>query len=344
MSETDKNTNQCHGCHSGFGIFTNYGSICPVEHGGCGYKFCSTCLNYSCITEAGGNELGMKAPIISYCKECFKKNCGLDYSSNYTTYGPEVGTAPAVLFIHGGSGCRSMFDYHAKFLSEKRGYRCVLMDLPGHGSRMDDLLTLETALIGINDGAKIAGSFGDIRPIAVGGSLGGYLLMEYVGTYPDVFSGAVITMAGQNVGVGRSMIASFGLYALDYLGAWLASKTLLSGLIGEAVKNGNIDELLIIHSCLRTGMFFGQASAQIKILRESNPRDSLPKYSGKILFINGSKDHRDSETIWKSLCQHGELKVYEGGDHFFSHDKRFLPVFMDDLQQFCESIVTTPSK
>jgi pimeloyl-ACP methyl ester carboxylesterase len=334
------NPNECHSCRRTFGIFFSPGYECPQGSGGCGKKFCSKCLNYACVTEKDGKELGMKAPVTSFCKGCFQQNSLLDFSTNVTIYGPEIHESPAVLFLHGGGGCRTMFDYHAKTLSEQKGYRCVLIDLPGHGSRMDEVLTLDSAMEVIKDAIlHIAGNCGEIKPIAVGGSLGGYILMEFVGRYPDLLSGGIITMCGQNVGVDRSLLASVGLFALGYAASWVSSKTLLSGLISEASKSGHLNEELILTATLRAGVYFDQSEAQITILKQSNPRDSLPKFPGKLLFVNGTKDHRDSEGIWVSVSQNGQLIDYESGDHFFSHDNRFLNIFMNDIVKFCESLL-----
>jgi hypothetical protein len=52
----------------------------------------------------------------------------------------------------------------------------------------------------------------------------------------------------------------------------------------------------------------------------------------KCLFINGSKDHRDSEQIWVNSAGAGsKLIVYEEADHFYSHDKRFFDRLIKDV-------------
>jgi esterase/lipase len=37
-----------------------------------------------------------------------------------------------------------MFMPHASILEEKQGYKCILPDFPGHGSLVDELLSLKT--------------------------------------------------------------------------------------------------------------------------------------------------------------------------------------------------------
>lgn len=53
-------------------------------------------------------------------------------------------------------------------------------------------------------------------PVVIGGSLGGYMLMETIKKYPKKtdFAGVVVAMASQNVGHGRSLKASMGLIVI----------------------------------------------------------------------------------------------------------------------------------
>ena len=67
-----------------------------------------------------------------------------------------------------------MFVAHARTLSEKHGFRCILMDLPGHGSRMHEPLNLETSIKAIKEAIALCRTK---DYIIAGGSLGGYILM-----------------------------------------------------------------------------------------------------------------------------------------------------------------------
>ncbi len=355
MNSSNQSSDNCSGCNSSFGTFFNRSIICPISSGGCGKHFCSTCLDYACVTEtnltkatssSGGSPSTVdlnKLDIECFCKSCFQKLSNLDFSTSVQIYEPkgseDTSIIPlSVLFLHGGGGCRKMFDYHAQELSSKHGYRCVLIDLPGHGACQDDPLTMDTALEAIHKALETytkVDSKGR-KPVIIGGSLGGYLLMEYVGRYPDAISAGIVTMCGQNVGEGRGWAAGMGIFAMSSLVSLLSSKTMLSGLIKTAASSGTLNMDLIVDSSLRTGMFFHQGVAMCEILSSSNPSASLSRYPGRLLFVNGSKDHRDSEQLWLSLSQHGSLKVYEGGDHFFSHDNRFLSTFLNDIVEFIE--------
>jgi pimeloyl-ACP methyl ester carboxylesterase len=61
----------------------------------------------------------------------------LDFSKKYEIVGDA--NSQEIVLIHGAGSCRRMFLPHAEELA-KKGYRCILMDLPGHGARMDEAL------------------------------------------------------------------------------------------------------------------------------------------------------------------------------------------------------------
>ncbi|KAJ3260863.1 hypothetical protein HK103_007426 [Boothiomyces macroporosus] len=231
-------------------------------------------------------------------------------------------------------GNRKMFVEHARQLTE---YHCVLIDLPGHGSRMDEALGLESAIKVIIDTVKDhTNIFNGIKPVYVGGSLGGYIGMELLGRHPDLFSAAVIGMAGQNVGVGRGWKAGLGMMAFKLFIPLLPNIFMLKGLIAQANKNENISNDMVNEIALYTGMYFHSGLEQVEILSNTNPLKQLPNFKGRVLFINGSLDHRDSEQLWLKACPNGRLIVYDGADHFFSHDKRFLSRFVQDIRDFLQ--------
>jgi pimeloyl-ACP methyl ester carboxylesterase len=84
--------------------------------------------------------------------------------------GPAPGTAPAVVFVHGGGSSRTMFLHHAREFV-KQGYRCVLLDLPGHGARMDEPLAMASAIAAIIDAVRLEAppTADGHKPIYIGG-------------------------------------------------------------------------------------------------------------------------------------------------------------------------------
>jgi pimeloyl-ACP methyl ester carboxylesterase len=240
-----------------------------------------------------------------------------------------------------------MFAEHALALSSK--YRCVLLDLPGHGSRMDEPLTMSSAIATLKE---VVDEESDVikgqKPVLIGGSLGGYISMEFLGLYPTLVSGAVICMAGQCVGVGRGCAAALGIRLMNVVITNFSEAQILKGVISEARKNGHMSTESILKMSLRTGMFFHQALSQTDILSSTNSAAALSRFHGPILFINGSRDHRDSEQLWLDSVQtegqvESKLIVYEGADHFFSHDTRFQQRLIDDMKGFLSDVFARTS-
>ncbi|KAI9016107.1 Alpha/Beta hydrolase protein [Hyaloraphidium curvatum] len=358
----DSTSSSCAGCSKPFGLFSKSYEcatppVPPGDFAPCGRRFCWDCLNHACITAteaakalAGGLEGIGKARIESMCKSCYKKAVPLEFGSSdpaiaegVEVFEPEAfrkNAQTTVFFAHGGGGCRLMFRPHARHF-QSLGYRAVVFDFPGHGALMDEPLSIESAMRRISHVFEKYGSKGpDTADYYVGGSLGGYIGMEFLGKFPTMFKKAVITMCGQNVGVGRGMMASAGLMLMGGVSNNLSSATLLSTMRQQTLANKNLDPELLME-LLRPGFFFGQNNEQIAILRNSHPAAALERYPGPVLFINGSKDFRDSEEKWLEASNKGnggksKLIVYEGADHFFSHDRRYMERFLSDMADFFE--------
>jgi pimeloyl-ACP methyl ester carboxylesterase len=211
--------------------------------GGCSRTpLCKDCVGYALATEESTKKDKLSAKLLTCCKACFKKHTSLDMSKTEDTLGPGPGEAVSIVYLHGAGGCRLMFRRHAEDMA-RRGMRCVLMDLPGHGARMDEPLSLEIAMREVVAATqKLAPPCRatGVKPILLGGSLGGYIGMELLGKFPDVFSGAVILMCGQNVGVGRGIAASLGLSAMEMIIPMMRPASIISGLVSQARKNGNM--------------------------------------------------------------------------------------------------------
>ncbi|CAJ1423311.1 unnamed protein product [Effrenium voratum] len=328
------NGERCSQCKAALGCC---GKTTPCPE--CSRSLCSGCLSHPVVTEAAQQSCQGEVrdqDIVAFCKGCFQKLSSLDFSKHVDVF-EAVGGGGAItlVYVHGGGGSREMFKPHARAMAAKN-FRCVLMDLPGHGARMDEELTMNSALQAIVQVIReyAPPSASGTKPIYIGGSLGGYVGMELLGKFPDLVSMAIITMCGQNVGVGRGAAASMGLWAFETILPRLGSRKIMSALIGEIRKNGHLPEEAMMECSFRPGMFFGQAMAQVQILKASDPSAALGKFPGPILFVNGSKDHRDSEHLWVEKSQKGQLIVYEGADHFFSHDDRHSKRFEEDCYNF----------
>src|SRR5258707_15692111 len=99
--------------------------------------------------------------------------------SGWEVVGPADG--PPIVFVHGAVMTRAQWRLQVDHFAAA-GYRCVLVDLPGHGTLADRPFTLEAAAGHVIDVIDTAAGG---RAVLVGLSLGGYLLMTGAGQSPE---------------------------------------------------------------------------------------------------------------------------------------------------------------
>jgi pimeloyl-ACP methyl ester carboxylesterase len=132
----------------------------------------------------------------NYCRGCFRQKSVLDFERTFEFIRGESGTI--FVFVHGGSGSRTMFLEHAKELNVRYGHGYVLLDLPGHGSLVGTPLTPDSCAETFGNVLQECGIKADSpeKIIYVGGSLGAYLGFRLLDDFRDTFDGAVLMDCG----------------------------------------------------------------------------------------------------------------------------------------------------
>lgn len=100
----------------------------------------------------------------------------------YDLAGPEG--ARTIVFLHGMRVTRRMWEPQMGRLSSR--FRVIAADLPGHGSRKDELFHVERA---VEELAEVIDQAAGGRALVVGLSLGGYIAMEFGARYPRKAAG-----------------------------------------------------------------------------------------------------------------------------------------------------------
>lgn len=117
----------------------------------------------------------------------------------------------------------------------------------------------------------------------------------------------------------------------------MSNKSLMEAMVGITIKSKYVN-YRIVESTFGAGIFFQQGRAQVDCLHIVQPAHHIPNYTFPILFFNGSKDYRDSEDKWLYLShtnqQLSKLHVYDDGDHFFTHDSRFVTDLLSRIHEF----------
>jgi pimeloyl-ACP methyl ester carboxylesterase len=190
--------------------------------------------------------------------------------------GPE--DAPPIVFVHGAMMGRSVWRPQLDVLADR--YRCISVDLPGHGSQKGRPFSLDAAVAGVI--AAIDQDAGG-RAVIVGLSLGGYVAMTVAGRHPEKVRGLVIAGSTREpAGLSR---LGFHLYSLvlrlppepavrAIALAWFRRR--YGPFVGTAIVAG--------------GHFARGGSMAVRKLVGGRFRERLLAYGGPILVINGSMD------------------------------------------------------
>jgi pimeloyl-ACP methyl ester carboxylesterase/drug/metabolite transporter (DMT)-like permease len=185
--------------------------------------------------------------------------------------------APAIVFLHGAILSRTMWGPQLERLRDH--YRCVTVDLPGHGVLADHEYTVaagvEVVRAAIRDGAGG-------RAVVVGLSLGGYTAIATAAEDPDLVRGLVVAGASMEpAGLAQLAYLWYG-WSLRLLPADLVRdvgvglfRRAYGRAIGDAIALGYDSKAGGLAVCRLAGVRF---------------RPRLLAYGGPILVVNGDLD------------------------------------------------------
>jgi pimeloyl-ACP methyl ester carboxylesterase len=191
--------------------------------------------------------------------------------------GPAGGQA--IVFIHGAIMSRAQWRPQVDRFAGL-GYRCIAMDLPGHGELAERPFTLDGAADVVADVVdRLAGG----RAVLVGLSLGGYVAMAVAGRSPERVRGLVLAGATREpegpIRIGYSIVGwAYGLLPeplLRAISTWLFRRR-----YGREIAA----------AILANGYFARGGSRAIRSLGGGRFRERLLAYGGPVLVINGDLD------------------------------------------------------
>lgn len=294
---------------------------------GCQKKtLCSVCADKFVLPEG---KHGIENCVTALCLDCFKSTCSINFEQKFDFYGDK--SHPAVVLVHGSAGSRAMWPRAMIDLIVGQNFCVYSVDLPGHGSRMHEKLTVDSAVASLSE---VYDEHIKKPCVWIGNSLGGYSLIALIGARPEIVKDAILAGCSQNTcEVDSSFKARAGLFVLGAMSGLLGNGTLMKALISQVPKT--VSAQLIEDTFLRSGAYFStSADGSVQILKHVNPAECLPKATTKhILFVTGANDHHDSLERWTTLTG-GKSIMYPDVDHFFSHDDRTMDKWHQDVIQF----------
>jgi len=241
-----------------------------------------------------------------------------DATRGWEIAGPAGGQP--IVFVHGAVMTRAQWRLQVDHFAAA-GYRCVSVDLPGHGALAELPFTLDSAAAHVC-AAIDAGAAG--RAVLVGLSLGGYVSMAVAGQSPERVRGLVLAGSTREPsGLARAMFWLIGW------GLGVAPEPVLRAFVrwlyrrryGPAVTD----------AVLANGYFARGGGAAIRTLSGGRFRERLAAYGGPILVINGDLD---------LIFRLGEREFLEGLDGVQSRRIRWAAHLsnLDRPDEFSEAV------
>ena len=212
----------------------------------------------------------------------------------WTALGPA--DAPGIVFVHSTRLSRAMWWPQLRRLSG--AYRCVAVDLPGHGVLAGEAFTLEGAVDVVRQAVEAEVESG--RAVLVGLSLGGYVAIETAEAHPDRVAGLVLAGCSGE---------AFGPMALPFR----FFRALLSRSPGSALQvvNRGFFRLRyprrIAEPIVEGGFWAAGGAAALTAIIGRRYLDRLARVWTPVLVVNGALDpvFGPQGEYWAASCRRG---------------------------------------
>ncbi len=228
----------------------------------------------------------------------------------WTATGPV--DAPAIVFIHGTRLSRAMWAPQVFRLADR--YRCITVDLPGHGVLGGVPFTVDGATATVRDAIAAESATG--RAVLVGLSLGGYVAIDTAEVFPDHVDGLVLAgCSAEPVGAMAwpfRMLAST-LERAPQRGLETANRTFFRLRYGGAVAADLIDG----------GFWSAGGATALRLLVGRRYLDRLARLWTPVLIVNGALDpvFGPRGDYWAASCRSGRHVVLRRAMHLSNLDR-----------------------
>lgn len=220
--------------------------------------------------------------------------------------------APAIVFLHSTRLSRTQWYPQLRRLAGR--YRCVAVDLPGHGRRADEPFTIEAAVAAV--GEAIAAEVPAGRAVVVGLSLGGYVAIETAVARPELVAGLVLAgCSAEPVGpTGRpfallaTLLERLPRPAVETLNRWFFTIRFRRSIAGPIMEGG---------------FWPAGGAAAVRLLMGRRYVERLGRLWTPVLVINGSLDpvFAPRGDYWAASCRAGRHVVLPHATHLSSMDR-----------------------
>lgn len=318
----------------------------------CDAFLCKECKNNHVLIPLrceSDKENWRNAKIERFCRDCFMEVSILDFQKFTDVIEPKdpskKKSGVTIIFVHGAGGSRATFREHAQMLADEYGHRGILVDLAGHGSRWNEECTLENCENAILEAlrehciktAEEEAKHGNYT-LLLGGSWGGYIVYYTLAKNPEYFAGAILEGSTVDMNNPREKL-KWGMITS------IVNRSSYHQQCKFIKKNwGRKNYDYVVETKLGAGLF-GRANP-FHSIQNHNFWEWIPLIQCPCLFLNGTADHDGYDPVTQKKIfgllakkEESTIKLFEGGDHIFGCDRRFINEWMKSIQMFSRNIV-----
>jgi pimeloyl-ACP methyl ester carboxylesterase len=228
----------------------------------------------------------------------------------WTAIGPA--DAPALVFLHGTRLTRAQWLPQLRRLSG--AYRCVALDLPGHGTLGGEPFTIEAAVALVREAIEAEVPSG--RAVVVGLSLGGYVAIDTAEAHPDRVAGLVLAGCSAE---------AFGPMSWPY--RFFRALLRRAPRPAQDVVNHGFFRLRyrrsVAEPIIEAGFWPDGGAAALDILIGRRYLERLGRLWTPVLVVNGALDpvFGPQGEYWAASCRQGRHVTVRGAMHLSNLDR-----------------------
>ncbi len=228
----------------------------------------------------------------------------------WTAVGPAE--APGIVFIHSTRLTRSQWWPQARWLAGR--FRCVAVDLPGHGALAGEPFTIDGAVDVVR--AAIEAEIPSGRAILVGLSLGGYVAIDTAEAHPDLVAG--LALAGCSAEAFGPMAWPFRILAVVLERAPNRALQMANTAFFQLRYRRGVAEPIV-----RGGFWAAGGAAAARALLGRRYLDRLARLWTPVLIINGALDpvFGPQGEYWAASCRNGRHVAIPRAMHLSNLDR-----------------------
>lgn len=232
-----------------------------------------------------------------------------------------------LLLVHGSRLSSSQWAPQVPLLRDEVGL--TLVDLPGHGTRVDETFTLARCVEVVDEAVRLVPA--DVAVVLVGHSLGGYAAMAYAAAHPGALDGLVLAGASA-VPTGPGAAVYRGVAALtDRVGPERMTRV-NDRVLRRLYPPERVDPVIA------GGYFFDPtAAAWREVMARCRP-SMLARVRCPVLLLNGRYDQlRIGARAYLRACPTAREEILPRAGHLSTLDQ---PVaFAEALLRFTRTVV-----